>query len=141
MFSVSPFFKYFLFSSVNSVAVEFQFFYMLYSYCIIMQSWDIETKPGPGGWRSSLSICHWNLNSIWVEDFPKLSQISAFLNVHQFDIFCLTKTFLNSSISSEHPSLAIDGYKLFRCDHPSNLRLGGVSLYFKDHLPLLSGLM
>ena len=136
MFSISQIFKHFSFSSVNSAAAEFQFFYMLYSYCIIMQSWDIEANPGPGGWRSSLSVCHWNLNSIWVEDFSKLSQISAFLNIHQFDIFCLTETFLDSSISSEDPRLAIEGYKLFRCDHPSNLRRGGVCLYFKDHLPL-----
>ena len=100
-----------------------------------MQSWDIEVKPGPGGWRSSLSVCHWNLNSILVEDFSKLSQMSAVLNIHQFDIFCLTETFLDSSISSEDPRLAIEGYKLFRCDHPSNLRSGGVCLYFKDHLP------
>ena len=117
-------------SSVNSVAAEFQFFYMFYSYCIIMQSQDIEANPGPVGWRSSLSVYHWNLNSIWVEDFSKLSQISAFLNVHQFDIFCLTETFLDSSISSEDPRLAIEGYKIFRRDHPSNLRRGGVCLYF-----------
>ena len=101
-----------------------------------MQSWDIETNPGPGGWRSSLSVCHWNLNSISVEDFSKLSQISTFLNVHQFDIFCLTETFLDSSVSLEDTKLAIEGYKLFRCDHASNLRRDGVCLYFKDHLPL-----
>ena len=93
MFSISHIFKHFSFSSVNSAAVEFQFFYMLYSYCIIMQSWDIETNTGSDGWRSSLSVCHWNLNSIWVKDFSKLSQISAFLNMHQFDIFCLAETF------------------------------------------------
>ena len=58
-----------------------------------MQSWDIEANPGQGGCRSSLSVFHWNLNSIWVKDFSKLSQISAFLNVHQFDIFCLTETY------------------------------------------------
>ena len=63
----------------NSVAAKFQFFYVHYSYCIIMQSRDIEANPGPGGWRSTLSICRWNLNSIWVEDFSKLSQISVFL--------------------------------------------------------------
>ena len=128
MFSISQIFRYFSFSSVNSVAADFQFFYMLYSYCIIMQSWDIEANPMPGGWRSCLSVCHWNLNSISVEDFFKLSLVSAFLNVHQFDIFCLTKTFLYSSISSEDPKLEIEGYKLFRCDYPSNLQRGGVCL-------------
>ena len=82
---------------------------MLYSYCIIMQSWYIEANPWPGGWRCSLSVCHWNLNSIWVEEFSKLSQILAFLNVHQFDISCLTETFLDSSISWEDSRLAIEG--------------------------------
>ena len=71
MFSVSQIFKHFSFSSVSSAAAEFQFFYMLYSYCIIMQSWDIEVNPGPRGWRSSLSVCHWNLNTIWVEDYKQ----------------------------------------------------------------------
>ena len=118
------------------MAAEFQFFYMLYSYCIIMQSWDIEANSGSSGSRSSLSVCHWNLNSIWVEDFSILSQISAFLNVHQFDIFCLNETFLDSLISSEDPRLAIEGCKLFSCDHPSNLRKVEVCLYFKGHLPL-----
>ena len=73
MFFISQIFGYFLFSIVNSVAAEFQFFHMFYSYCIIIQSWDIEANPGPGRWRSSLSVCHWNLNSKWVEDFSKLS--------------------------------------------------------------------
>ena len=50
-------------------------------------------------------------------------------------IFCLTETFLDS-ISSGDPRLAIEGYKLFHCDHPSNLRRGGICWYFKDHLPL-----
>ena len=44
---------------------------------------------------------------------------------------------MDSSISLEDPRLAIEGYKFFRCDHPSNLRKGGVYLYFKDHLPLV----
>ena len=50
--------------------------------------------------------------------------------------FSLFKCFLDSSISSEDPRLAIEGYKLLRCDHPSNLRRGRVCLYFKGHLPL-----
>ena len=79
-----------------------------------------------------MSVCRWNLKSIWVEDFSKLSQISALLNVHQFDIFCLTETFLYSSILLDNPRLAIEEYKLFHCNHPSNLRRDGVCFYFKD---------
>ena len=91
---------------------------------------------GRVGGEAPCVVCDWNLNSIWVEDFFKLSKISAFLNVHQFDTFYLTETFLDSLTSSEDPRLAIAGYKLFRCDHPSNLRRDGVCIYFKDHLPL-----
>ena len=69
-----------------------------------------------------------------MEDFSKLSQISAFLNVHRFDIFCLTETFLNSSILSKDPRLAIKGGKRFCLDHGSNLQRGGVDLYFKGGL-------
>ena len=112
MFSISQIFKYFSLSSVNSVAAGFKFFCMLYSYCIIMQSWGIEATPLPGGGRSSLSVCQRNSNSIWVEDFFKLSQILTFLNVHQFDIFCLTETSLDSPISLEHQRLATEEYKL-----------------------------
>ena len=102
----------------------------------MMQSWNIEANPGHGGWTSSLSVCHWNLNSISV----KLSQISAFLNVHWFDIFCITETFLDSLVSSKDPRLAIIGHKLFRCIHPSKIWRSEVCLYFKDHLPLASRL-
>ena len=76
-----------------------------------------------GWWRSPLPVCQWNLNSIGV-------------NVHQLDIFCLTETFLDSLISWKDPRLAIEAYKLFRCDRPSNLWRGGACLYYKDHLPL-----
>ena len=67
--------------------------------------------------------------------FQALTNFSLF-NVHQWDIFCLTETFLESSISSEDPRLTIEECKLFRCNDPSNFRRGGVCLYFKDHLPL-----
>ena len=59
-----------------------------------MQQWDIEANLRAVGWRSSLFVCYWNLNSIWVEDFSKLSQISTFFNAHQFDIFRSPKVFL-----------------------------------------------
>ena len=41
------------------------------------------------------------------------------------------------SILDDDPRLAIHGYNLIRCDHPSNLRRGGVCLYFKDYLSLV----
>ena len=72
-----------------------------------------------------------------MDDFSKISQIIAFLNVHNFDILCLCETFLESSIGDDDPRLQIDGYSLFRSDYPSNSKGGGVCMYYKDHLSLV----
>ena len=101
---------------------------------LLLLSNDIELNPGPS---KAISICQWNLNSMWVNDFSKISQISAFLNVHNFDVFCVCESFLTSSISDDDPRLAIDGYELIRCDHPSDTKRGGVCIYYKSHLPLI----
>ena len=42
--------------------------------------------------------------------------------IRKFDIFCLSETFLDSSISDDDPRLAIDGYRIIRCDQPSNTK-------------------
>ena len=47
------------------------------------------------------------------------------------------KTFLNSSIPSDDNRIKIDGYNLIRSDHPSNLKIGGVCIYFKEYIPLI----
>ena len=113
--------------SIHLQSMFFQFFYALYFLYIILQSWDIETNPGPLSKNlKSLTVIHWNLNSVLVDDFVKLSQISAYLSVHKLDILCLSETFLDFSILDDDPRLAIDGYNLIRCDHPSNSRKGGV---------------
>ena len=57
MFSILLFFKYFSFSSINSVAAEFNFFtcfIMFYSYCI-MQSW--YWGQSQAGWVEELLFC------------------------------------------------------------------------------------
>ena len=94
-------------------------------------------KIWPKGGYVPLTVSHLNLNSVWLDDFAKLSQISTYLSVHKFDILCLSETFLDSSILDDDPRLAIDGYNLIRFDHPSNSKKGGVCIYFKDHLPLV----
>eukprot|EP00111_Clytia_hemisphaerica_P014412 TCONS_00042437-protein len=106
--------------------------------CFIL-SGDVEVNPGLEK-ETTLSICHWNLNSVWVEDsvgdFIKIKQLSAFLNIYKFDIVCLGETFLNSEIKDDDPRLAIDNYEIKRCDHPSNNKRGGVFIYCRDHLDL-----
>ena len=115
-----------------------QYFYILFKLSLILLAGDIESNPGPREKENILSICHWNLNSVWVDNFSKIAQITAFLSVHKFDIFCIGESFLDSSIQDEDKAkLEIQNYELLRCDHPSNSRRGGVCLYYRDHLSVI----
>ena len=81
----------------------------------------VTLKPGPAvSTFKSLTVCHCNLNSIWLVNFLKLRLLEGYLAVHKFDIICLSETFLDSSISDDDPGLALDGYNLLCCDHRSN---------------------
>ena len=94
-------------------------------------------NPGPKPSScNKFSICHWNLNSISVHNFIKLSLLRAYISVHNFDILCLSETYLDSTISSNDSNLIIPGYDLYRADHPSNVKCGGICIYYKNFLPL-----
>ena len=108
--------------------------YFLLSFLLLL-SGDIEVQPGPVD-KNKLSICHWNLNGLVVHNFIKLSSLQAFNTMHKFDVICISETFLNSSISSDNPSLALNGYKLIRRDHPLDLKRGGICIYYKESLPI-----
>ena len=100
-------------------------------------SGDIEMNPGPKPSScNKFSICHWNLNSISAHNFIKLSPLHAYISVHNFDILCLSETYLDSTISSNDRNLIIPGYELYRADHPSNVKRGGICIYYKNLLPL-----
>ena len=96
---------------------------------------DVEVNPGPRHW-TSLSFCHWNLNSVSAHDFVKVSLLEAYNAIHKFDIICLSETFLNSSLQNDDHSLVLNGYKLVRADNPSDLKNGGVCIYFKESMPI-----
>ena len=84
----------------------------------------------------SFSICHLNLNSISAHNFTKISLLTAYVLVHNFDIICLSETYLNSEISTDDKNLEIPGYYLLRADHPSNNKRGGVCIFYRTNLPL-----
>ena len=63
---------------------------------LITRSGDVELNPGPKRKASqTLSICHWNLNSICVHNFAKSSLLRAYVSVHKFDIICLSEKYLD----------------------------------------------
>ena len=116
-------------SSFISLVISFAF------KLLLILCGDVEVNPGPGHW-TSLSFCHWNLNSISAHDFVKVSLLEAYNAIHKFDIICLSETFLNSSLQNDDHSLVLNGYKLVRADNPSDLKRGGVCIYFKESLPI-----
>ena len=88
---------------------------------------DIELNPGPrpnSGQR--LSICHWNLNSIAAHNFFKISLLRAYNAIHNYDVICLSETYLNHDTLSDSENLRIPGYELIRVDHSSNPKQGGI---------------
>ena len=116
-------------SSFISLVINFAF------KLLLILCGDAEVKPGPGHW-TSLSFCHWNLDSISAHDFVKVSLLAAHNAIHKFDIICLSVTFLNSSLQNDDHSLVSNGYKLVRTDNPSELKGRGVCIYFKESLPI-----
>ena len=51
-------------------------------------------------------------------------------------LFVFQETYLNSETPSNDTPLELPGYNLFRSDHPSNNKRGGVCIYYKSTLPL-----
>jgi len=57
-------------------------------------------------------------------------------SVHHYDIMVLSETMLDKSIKNE--DIFIQGFnrEIFRSDHPSNTKTGGVCVYFREGLPI-----
>ena len=66
-----------------------------------------------------------------------LSLAEVFIKTHNFDIICLSETFLDSSIDISDTRININSYSLLRADHSSNTKRGGVCMYYKSYLPVI----
>ena len=96
---------------------------------------DIELNPGPRKLKeNTLSVCHWNLNSITAHNFSKLTQLKPYISTYKYDFICLSETFLDSSTPDNLAD--IQGYNLVRTDHPDNTKRSGVCIYYKESLPV-----
>ena len=101
-------------------------------------SGDIEINPGPvTSYSQGFKICHWNLNSIPTDNFVKIHHLESYAISHNIDIICLYETFLNTSYSNDDTRLHLHGYSLISAYHPSDLRRGGICIYYKEHLLLI----
>ena len=94
-------------------------FTLLYIFALLQCHGDIELNPGPKKLRNkSISVCHWNLNSLMAHNYSKLTQLKAYTSMYKHDFICLSETYLDSSTPDS--LLEIDGYNLIRADHPDN---------------------
>ena len=63
--------------------------------------------------------------------------VGAFITNNNFDLVCLSETFLDSTITNNNVNIQINQYSLLRADHPNDIQCGGVCIYFKESLPLI----
>ena len=69
-------------------------------------------------------------------NYSKISLLTAYVSAHDFDIICLCETYLTSTRDINNENLKIPGYIAYRVDHPSDVKRGGVCIYYKTLLPL-----
>ena len=115
--------------------VEGVYITLLIIFALLLCHGDIEINPGQKKFKNnSLSVCHWNLNSLSTHNFSKLTQLKAYISIYKRDFICLSETYLDSSVPDS--LLEIDGYDLIRSDHPNDIKRGGVCIYYKESLPV-----
>ena len=81
-----------------------------------------------------LTCCHWNVNSLTVHKMLKKSLIVVYNTNHKHDFICISETYFNSTVAADDKDLVIEGFNLVHADHPSNLKKGGVCIYYKESL-------
>ena len=62
------------------------------------------------------------------------SDLRAYCAIHNYDIICLSESYLNHDTLSHNDNLKIPGYELIRVDHPLNQKRAGICIYHKDFL-------
>ena len=100
----------------------------IWLYSILFQlSGDVEKNPGPIPKPcQSFSVRHWNVDSVSVHSYSKVSFLRAYIFIHKFDLISISKTFVNSDTAFDDENSNIEGYNIVRSDHPSNAILRGV---------------
>ena len=108
-----------------------------YFFHLLELSGDVEFNPGPKPDSSqNFSICHWDLNSMSVHNYSKIFLLTAYISIYDFDIMCLSETYLTSTTDIDDENLKIPGYIMHRAGHPSDVKRGGGCIYYKTMLSL-----
>ena len=109
------------------------------SALLILLSYDIHPNPGPQHISSEfsngfLSFCNWNLNTLSINNFSRVSLLEAHNSIFKYDIISLCETSLNEETTV--PEGILPGYQYHPLNHPDGRKNGGVGIFYKDTLPL-----
>ena len=66
----------------------------------------------------------------------KFEGLTAYNIMHKFDIISVSESYLNSDTLSSNDNLNILGHNMSRADHLPRNRRGGVSICYKESLPI-----
>ena len=87
---------------------------LLFVCSLLLLHGDVESNPGPRNSKKHLPLfCHWDLKSLPAHNFSKMLLLKAYNAIYKHDFICLSETYLDSSLPSDHVSLELEGYKLF----------------------------
>ena len=68
---------------------------LIFIFALLLCHGDIEINPGPKKLKKySLSVCHWNPNSLSAHNFSKLTQLKAYISIYKHDFTCLKHTLI-----------------------------------------------
>ena len=87
---------------------------------------DIETRPESFNRWKFISFYQRNLNGLLARNREKIHLAEFFIVSNNIDIFCISETFLHSSVNNIYNGLNS------KSDHTSITMLGGVAIYHKD---------
>ena len=94
---------------------------LLYLRSLLPLHGDIKSKPWPRNSKNHLSsFCH--LGSLPACNFQKMLLLKTYNAIYKHDFICLSESYLDTMIPSDHISLDLEGYKLVCADHPSNVK-------------------
>lgn len=69
-----------------------------------------------------------------IDKFANMFLLKTYNATYESDFICMSEVYLNSSVSSDHVSLDLEGYNLARADHPDNVKPGWICIYYQKSL-------
>ena len=121
--TVSEIFPHFLYALLLGAVIDSIYLFPL--DILLLLSGDIELNPGPQT-ENCVRFFHWNLNGICARNGVKIPLIEAYNSLYKYDVIAVSESMLNSKVRDEEISIEGFSKEVFRNDHPSDSKIGGV---------------